>query len=414
MSEHAKMSPSSAHRWLRCPGSVVLGATCPEEDNEFASEGTAAHELAATALESGEDASAYLGRDIYVADRAWTVNAEMASAIQQYLDYVRSIAGKLMVEHRTDIKAVTGELDAAGTLDALILADTEVVVVDLKYGRGVQVDARDNEQLMIYALGVLAEFDFLNDYSRVRLSIVQPRLNHISEWSYELAELYEFAKRVKVGAERCVSAARYPPDSKEMHEEYLAPGDTQCRWCRAKAICPALAGYVLSTMSDDFVDVTKPVAPRIEHAVERTFSNIILGNLLGSVDLIETWCKAIRAKAEAELLVGHPVPGYKLVEGRRGARCWSDDKEVEGILKAMRLRVEEMYDMSLISPTTAEKLRKAGTIGPRQWPKLQRCITQSAGKPSVALESDKRPALVIADAADDFDVLTTGEGGNLA
>ena len=167
---------------------------------------------------------------------------------------------------------------------------------------------------------------------------------------------------------------------------------------------------MLTTVADDFVDTTQPVAPQLEHAAERTFDNATLGNLLGAVDLIEGWCKAIRAKAEAELLAGRPVPGFKLVEGRRGARRWADDKEVEATMKSMRMKLEEMYDFSLISPTTAEKLHKAGTIGPRQWPKLQGLITQSEGKPSVAPASDKRPALVIQASADDFANVTESVG----
>ena len=256
--------------------------------------------------------------------------------------------------------------------------------------------------MQIYALAALGEFEFLGDFQRVRMVIVQPRLDHIGEWDCTVEALREFGQKVKRGAERCFSAMQYHGNYKELHEKYLNPGNDQCRFCKAKAICPTLTEHVLSTVADDFVDTTEPVAPQIEHAAERTFDNAILGNLLGAVDLVESWCKAIRAKAEAELLAGRPVPGFKLVEGRRGARRWADDKEVEATMKSMRMKLEEMYDFSLISPTTAEKLHKAGTIGPRQWPKLQGLITQSEGKPSVAPESDKRPALVIQATVDEF------------
>ena len=124
---------------------------------------------------------------------------------------------------------------------------------------------------------------------------------------------------------------------------------------------------------------------------------------MSTTDLIEAWCKAVRAKVEAELLAGNSVPGFKLVQGRRGARKWADLTAAEQALKAMRLKVEEMYDLSLISPTTAEKLHKAGTIGPRQWPKLQTLVVQPEGMPSVAPESDKRPALAVQASADEFD-----------
>jgi hypothetical protein len=115
------------------------------------------------------------------------------------------------------------------------------------------------------------------------------------------------------------------------------------------------------------------------------------------------------AQAEAELFAGRDVPGFKLVEGRRGARAWGDAAEVESEMKKMRIKQDVMYDLKLISPTSAEKAFKDGTIGPRQWPKLQSMITQAQGKPSVAPASDKRPALVLQAAEDEFENLAQPE-----
>jgi hypothetical protein len=134
-----------------------------------------------------------------------------------------------------------------------------------------------------------------------------------------------------------------------------------------------------------------------------------LGACLTKVDLIEDWCKAIRAEAERRLLAGDKVPGFKVVQGKKGNRQWADAKVAEETLKTMRVKLEDMYDFKLISPTTADKLAKAGTIGPRQWPKLQSLITQNEGKPHVAPESDSRPALVVTPVVEDFNDVTADD-----
>ena len=115
----------------------------------------------------------------------------------------------------------------------------------------------------------------------------------------------------------------------------------------------------------------------------------------------------MRAEVERRLLAGDAVPGFKVVQGKRGNRAWGNAAEAEEMLKGMRLKVEEMYDLKLISPTSAEKLVKAEVIGPRQWTKVKALITQSDGKPSVAPVSDPRAALVLAAAVDDFAPVST-------
>jgi len=127
-----------------------------------------------------------------------------------------------------------------------------------------------------------------------------------------------------------------------------------------------------------------------------------------ATDLIEGWCKAVRAKVESELFAGHQVPGYKLVDGRQGARSWADENEAEKLLKSFRLKEAQMYDFKLISPTTAEKVLKVAS--PKRWTKAQALISRSDGKPSVAPESDKRPALVVKPTADEFEVVEEPSG----
>ena len=384
MTAHARLSPSGAHRWMRCPGSVVLEAGLPDTPSAYAEEGTKAHELAATVL-NGRDWLQVTGYDI-----------DTIQHVQKYTEYVRMLAegNQLLVEQRVDFSDALGVPDSFGTSDCVILTDDEIMIVDLKYGRGVQVDADDNEQLQLYALGALNEFDMIGDFKSVRLVIHQPRLDHVSEWTISVNELREFGEAARNRA-AYVLAQTEPATRLD-----LVPGEKQCRFCKAKGTCPALAEKVHETVLSSFDDL-EAAAQAVPAA-----SGSTVGFYLGEVDLIETWCKAVREKAFTELSEGREVPGYKLVEGRRGARKWADEKVAEAQLKAMRLKVEEMYSLELISPTTAEKLHKVGVIGPRQWPKVQDLITQPSGKPSVASENDKRPAISLVATADDFEVVT--------
>ncbi len=403
MSDHARLSPSSAHRWMACPGSVLLESALPDTSSKYADEGTAAHELASLCLSEGKDASAYLGRLIKAEDtgREFEVTADMADFVQVYVNAIRLKASDndLMVEQKVEFSRFVDVPGQFGTADALILsADGETLDVDdLKYGRGVRVSAEDNEQMMLYALGSYDQFGAVADIKRVRMTIHQPRLDHVSVFETSTEHLLAFGERAKSAARKAIDILE--TGIYDMAD--LAPGDKQCRFCKAKATCPKLRAYVEEVTLADFDEAQPPVAPS-----DATKTSDLAASM-ASVDLIESWCKAVRAETERRLLSGDPVTGWKLVRGKQGNRAWTDSKLAEETLKTMRVKHELMYDYSVISPTTAEKLFKSKEIGPRQWPALQQIITRAEGKPSVAPESDKREALVL-HKADDFADLTGG------
>ncbi len=361
---------------MRCPGSVALEMNIPDTTSAYAEEGTWAHELAAAML-TGEAAQS--GEE------------DILAYVQSYVDYVKREAegNLLLVEQRVDFSDVIGVPDSFGTSDAVVIAGDLIKIIDLKYGMGVRVDAEENEQLQLYALGALENYAVLGDFKTVKMAIVQPRLDHISEWEISVEDLRRFGGQARNAALDAMELTK-----RVVSRDDLAPGEKQCKFCKAKAICPALADFVQTTIDADFENLD---ADDIKTAPLGMGPNY-LGVALAAVPLIEDWCKAVRAKAEAELLAGRPVTGFKLVRGRNGQRRWSDEARAAEILEQHLGKAA--FDTSLISPAAAEKKLKGSKTA---WAEVRGVITQKEGPPSVAPETDKRPAW---SPADDFDIIT--------
>jgi hypothetical protein len=428
MAAHSEFSASKGDQWMICPGSIRLSRGRPNKSGEYAAEGTAAHQLADWCLTEKKDAAAFLGRVIEVKKDdgqgkpfTFTVDDDMAGFVQTYVDQVREYAtdaDMLLPERQVNYAAYLG-LDrdqAFGTSDAIIVNMQRKLlsIHDLKYGRGNEVDAVENRQMRLYALGAYGELLELGveegDIERVLMVIHQPRISSKpKEWEITLAELLHWGEQeARVAAEQVLdSILEYP--APDWHERFTKADPAACKYCLAKADCPTLRATVTNAVFDvvpatpeDFADMslnTSPCTAPTDRGEEW------LASSLSKVDLIEDWCKAIRGEVESRLLAGGAVPGYKLVQGKKGNRTWANAGEVEQLLKTFRLKVEEMYDLKLISPPSAEKLAKAGAIGKRQWPKLQSLITQSDGKLHVAPESDPREAINVTPVDEEFEAL---------
>ena len=414
---HSLWSASKFESIMLCPGKIVLEEGKPNSTSKYAAEGTAAHQVLTWALQEERPAHAYIGRVIEADGFIFEVDQDMANHVQVCVDYANDLKGDdgtIFADIRVNYSSYldTPEHEAWGTADVIVARGNELIVVDFKYGMGVEVDAEKNPQMSLYGLGALQAYHGLvADFETVRMAISQPRIKSApSEWDCSVEELETWGRSTARSAVvSCKNATLHVGGIPgEWEKVYLRPSEKACKFCRAKATCPKLRAEVSETVFG-----AQPASPKefddfqtITEIPMRAADEAWLAACLDKADLIEDWCKAIRAETERRLLAGDGVPGYKLVQGKRGARQWADAKVAEETLKTMRVKLEDMYDFKLISPTTADKLAKAGTIGPRQWPKLQGLITQSEGKPHVAPVSDSRPALVVTPVVDDFTDVT--------
>lgn len=420
---HSKYSASKSKILLNCAGSLALSRGIPNRSSKYSREGTAAHAVASWALEEGKPAVAYIGRRVPVEHETFEVDAEMAEHLQVYVDLVTTLRdtldATLLVEQRLNYGPFIlvgteeeGQDVAWGTGDAVLLAGEEIIVCDLKYGRGEEIDATDNSQLMSYALGALEKFGDYGDFKQVRCMISQPRTSKTaSEWTCSVEDLLAFAKTFQQAVIR-IERAESTFDSRNdtWDAAYLGAGD-HCRWCPAKATCPEYRSAVTSTVfdsapatADEFADA--PTVDATQHV--KSSDDEWLAAAMVKTDFIEHWIKAVRAEVESRLLAGTPVKGYKVVQGKQGNRAWSDADEAEKLMRdTFRLKTDEMYTKTVISPTAAEKLLKDES--PRRWTKLQPLITRSDGKLSVAPESDKRPAVEVKPVADEFEAIPASD-----
>jgi hypothetical protein len=397
MAAHARLSPSGAHRWIACPGSLALEAKFPDDSSAYAAEGTLAHDLAGQCLEDKISPDTFVGRRFEVDGFVFTVDQTMADHVADYISLVNEYAegGVLLIERRVDFSPVIGVEDSFGTADALIIKGETLTVIDLKYGMGVAVSAENNPQLMLYALGALNDYGDLADFTEVCVVIHQPRLNTVSEYWIKVEDLEAFGEEAKAAAAVGLDAIELHNTIDDWDDKYLEAGEKQCRFCKAKGTCPALRAEIDNVVGDvATVDDMKSFLTSVEADA--------LGTAMDKVDLVEQWCKGVRAETERRLIANMQVPGYKLVEGRKGNRQWADEDQAEALFKSFRFRQEEMYNFKLISPTQAEKMLKDN---PRRWTKLEKLITRPDGKLSVAKATDRRPEKAIADVAGELRAL---------
>lgn len=351
---HHSLGASGAHRWMNCPGSVRLCAMAPpSDDTEFSREGTRAHEAAAALLLASDTQFELASEQL---SNEWPLDDW--SAINSYVNYCMDLPGFKHVETRLSLDPyIPGGFS---TVDFAAFHESVLTIVDLKFGKGVEVNAERNPQLMIYALGALLEFGFLYDIKVIRMVIHQPRRNHVDEWDITVGELMAWAdSKLKLAVHDAMR-----------ENAPLTPGPTQCKWCPAKATCPALAEKVMSEVTRGF-DV----------------DGLTLSDMLGWVDTVRSWASAIEARAMEELTAGKDVPGWKLVDGR-STRSWADEEKAEEVL--VKYLQDRAYNKKLISAAQAEK-----ELGKKSdaWQSMQDLIKWSEPKPTIAPATSSKQAI---------------------
>ena len=378
--KHALLSASGAHRWLACTPSAKLEDQFPDTESEAAAEGTLAHELAEMKVRNyffpKELGKRKLNSAVKKLSESGLWKDEMQGYTDDYLDYIKTTALSLKsmpsvrIEQRVYFKEYTladpeDEIEGSGIADCILLYGDTVHVIDFKYGKGVPVSAEENPQLMLYALGAYQAYRLLYPISKAKLTIVQPRLDSISEWGCPADDLLKFGEYVK---ERAALAVKGEGD--------YSPGKDVCRFCRASAQCRARAEENVRLAF--FTDKLPPL-----------ISNEEVGQYLEKGEDVAKWLEKLKEYALKECLAGKAVPGWKAVEGK-GGREWADIDKAFDILTKSGLAPEEMlWERQPLTAPQTEKL-----IGKRDFQEsVGEFVIKKPGKPALVKESDKRPAI---------------------
>lgn len=376
--QHALLSPSASSRWLYCTAAPRLEADEPNRDTDFTKEGTLAHAYCALKLkeflklntEGEKKEIESLNAEYHSGEMDEHTDTYKICVLEKFLKAKqRTSDAKLLVETKLDFTKYVPE--SFGTADAIIITDGTMEVIDFKYGKGVEVSAVENSQMMIYALGALEAFDSEYLINKVRMTIIQPRLGNFSEYELSTEELKDWAKRILVPRAFLAFSGK---------GEQL-PG-TWCKFCKVKGKCKALTDKCLNIF--DSVDKQLVTKQDIEERV------------LPNLELVKMWVEYMEQYTLEQALSGVEFEGYKVVEGRSNRKITDTDSVVKGLLEKGYSEKDFMKPATLETITNLEKL-----IGKKAFSEaFSGFIEKPKGKPTLVKSSDKRP--VYNNAADDF------------
>jgi hypothetical protein len=395
MTTHAQLSPSKAHRWALCPGSIREEAKFPDVSGPAAVDGTHSHSLLEKSLIENRDPMTYIGETISDHEGDFIVDKERAQRVAMAYSYVQHRAAELnadaiITESRVDPVALLGRDDCSGTVDVQIRANRHVDIIDYKDGMGI-VDVKDNKQLELYALGVLARH--LGKFKTVCMTIIQPKLALRGMVAIRSVTLTTEELLAKVPFYAEAAAATDKPDAP------LVPGDSQCKFCKAKGACNALASNVMEAIGMfKSIDIAQQAADKNPNEL----SDDQIREIVESAPLVRQLLEAVEAEALRRFEAGVTIPGLKAVYGR-GTRSWAlSEEEMADKLVKMGIPKSSIFETKLITPAKAEKLtweKKDGEkkqLSERQLKTLEtEYIKKSQGKLTIVPESDHRQAVIL-------------------
>lgn len=382
MAAHAKLNSSGSHRWMNCPGSVKASECFPSSSSVYADEGTLAHEAAEQLIQTGKVSAKHKKKINAFYDEHPELGGDadqMQKALEPYIEFVHEElqearktdpGATLLTEQRVDLTPWIPE--GFGTTDVAIIGGKTLHIIDLKYGKGVPVFAEGNSQLRLYALGTLDLLDTVYDIDTVKMTIYQPRIDNVSSDTITADKLKTWGEdEVKPAAELALT-----------DDAPMKAGDW-CQFCPARKNCRA--------RSEEYKS--------LEEYKKKAFLSVEeIGQILGQIDGLVKWAEDLKDGALTRALEGESFPGWKVVEGRSIRKYSGTEDEIVRQCEGAGFDHALLYETKLLTVSAMEKM-----MGKKKFAEvLENYIEKPPGKPTLAPESDKRPAIVNCTAADDF------------
>lgn len=379
MIKHAKLAPSASERWINCPISVHLSEGFEDTTSIYAAEGRLAHKLGELKLRAEFTDNPPTDGEFEAVRANSMYDLEMEEATDEYVERIRAVfknlnAPDLSTEIKLDMSGIAGG-ECFGTADCIICSLDELHIFDFKYGRNIEVEADENPQMRLYALGAVNLFDAIYDFKTVTAHIVQPRMNNYSAEELTTEELKGWGKETMEPAAHDAIACKGKPHSGRW-----------CQFCRAKPICR---------------EYGKPFENPPGRELPPEISNAEVAERIALLEGVDAYLRELKEYALNATLKGEEIPGFKAVEGKSNRKWKDQDAAFEAAEKAG-------FDRSILFERKPLSLSKIETLmGKKKFNEIMKdFVEKPKGKPTLVRDNDRRESYRRKSAEEDFkDVL---------